>query len=159
MLLTWLQALGEVLAGVGALAAAFVAVFAIRRQVSASERALAAQAQATRDARDHERRLAAEDRLWARRADLYSRATLAMREHLDRPVDKAGKERPLADVSVMASLVGEAEILASSQAKDLLNEFVYDDPDRNEKINLWAEFQILARRELTAAEDPSLRAI
>ncbi|WP_433286559.1 hypothetical protein [Micromonospora sp. CA-244673] len=157
MLLNWLQELGGLLSGLGALAAAFVAVFAIRRQEAASERALAAQAQATRDAREHERRLAAEDRLWARRADLYARTTLAMREYLNRPVDELGRETPLADVPLMASLAGEAEILASAQAKDAINEFVYDDPGYDDKVNIWAEFQILARRELMGSEDPTLR--
>lgn len=148
-MLVWLQGIGGLFSGLGALTAAFVAVFAIRHQESASIRALAAQAQATRDAREHERSLATDERLWLRRADLYARITLAMREQVERFVEEGKWEEPLAEVPVMASLVSEADILASSEAKGLLNEFVYRDMDMETKIGVWTVFQNTARRELT----------
>ncbi|WP_146763121.1 hypothetical protein [Micromonospora noduli] len=151
-MLEWMQAIGGLAASFAAVA---VAVFAIRRQEASSVRALDAQAEATRVARVHQREVASADRLWARRADLYGRVSLAMREHLDRPKDESGNELPLSEVPLMANLSSEAEILASSRTRDLIAEFVYGDPDRDEKINIWSEFQWSARRELAGGRaDP-----
>ncbi|WP_146763040.1 hypothetical protein [Micromonospora noduli] len=113
-MLEWMQAIGGLAASFAAVA---VAVFAIRRQEASSVRALDAQAEATRVARVHQREVASADRLWARRADLYGRVSLAMREHLDRPKDESGNELPLSEVPLMANLSSEAEILASSRTR------------------------------------------
>src|SRR6266568_551578 len=80
---TWISVLG----GLGAIAAALVAVFAIARQEMASRRALDAQTLATRQVLEHERQLAMEERLWNRRADLYARIAQIMRQHSESSVE------------------------------------------------------------------------
>ncbi|MEH0938327.1 hypothetical protein [Micromonospora psammae] len=142
-MLAWIEAAGGLLSAIGALAAAFVAVFALRRQESANIRALAAQAQATNDARDHERRLALDERVWNRRVDLYIRLADAMREHLH-------VEGDLGDVPLLASLVSEADILASQEVRDLLGQFMFGNPDVQTKIDLWDRMVTAARKELVA---------
>lgn len=133
----------------GAVATVFVAVFAIRRQESANARALDAQAQATREAREHERCLLFEERMWNRRADLYARISLTLRRYVDQPpTDPDGEPMSAADVVELADLVSEAEMLASKPLADLLNQFMYDNPDADRQLDIWGTFQNAAREEL-----------
>ncbi len=144
-----ISALGVILGGIGAVATVFVAVFAIRRQESANARALDAQAQATREAREHERRLLFEERMWNRRVGLYARISLALRRYVEQPpTDIDGEPIPAADVVDLADLVSEAEMLASEPLADLLNQFMYDNPDDDKQLDIWGTFQNAARNEL-----------
>jgi hypothetical protein len=144
-----ISALGSVLGGLGAIAAVFIAVFAIRRQEAANTRALNAQAQATREAREHERRLLLEERMWNRRVDLYARISLAMRRYVEQPpTGPDGKPVTAADVAELADLVSEADMVASKSLADLLEQFMYDNADSDTQLELWNTFQHDARAEL-----------
>lgn len=144
-----LSALGSVLGGLGAIAAVYVAVFAMRRQEAANVRALKAQAEATREAREHERRLLLEERMWNRRVDLYSRISLAMRRYVEQPpADRYDKPVPAADVTELADLFSEADMIGSRPLADVLDQFMYDSPDCDEQLELWSRFQHAARVEL-----------
>lgn len=151
-MLNWIQSFGDLLAGLGALSAAFVAVFAIRSQQASNVRALAAQADATDRARHQQDRLNADQRLWTRRADLYVRITSAMGTYVRDESPRGEQRLHLGDVADMSNLASEADIFASPEARDLINEFVYDDPRIERKIDIWAEFQAVARVELTAGD-------
>jgi len=135
--------------GMGAVATVFVAVFAIRRQESANARALDAQAQATREAREHERCLLFEERMWNRRVDLYARISLALRRYVEQsPASPDGEPISAADVLELADLVSEADMLASKPLADLLSQFMYDNPDVDRQLDIWDRFQNAARDEL-----------
>jgi hypothetical protein len=126
----------------GTVATVFVAVFAMRRQESANARALDAQAQATREAREHER-------MWNRRVDLYARISLALRRYVEQPpANPDGEPMSAADVAELADLLSEADMLASKPLADLLNQFMYDNPDDDRQLDIWAAFQNVARDEL-----------
>jgi len=156
------SALGAILGGMGAVATVFVAVFAIRRQESANARALDAQARATREAREHERRLLFEERMWNRRVDLYARISLALRRYVEQPpTDPDGEPMSAADVVELADLVSEADMLASKPLADLLNQFMYDNPDADRQLDIWGTFQNAARDELEVdrLQRPSKRGI
>jgi len=112
-------------------------------QESASARALEAQAQATRDAFEYQRVVAMEERLWNRRADLYARTVKAMRDHVD-----GGGDSPDSTKSpVLTNLASEADIMASAEARDIINDFVYS-ASPGEQIDMWDSFQHVARTEL-----------
>jgi hypothetical protein len=144
-----ISALGSILGGLGALAAVFVAVFAIRRQEAANARALDAQAQATREAREHERRLLLEERMWNRRVDLYAHISLALRRYVEQPpTDPSGTPLSAPDIVELADLVSEADMLASKPLADLLNQFMYDNPDDDRQLEIWNTFKNAARAEL-----------
>ena len=144
-----ITALGSVLGGLGAIAAVFVAVFAIRSQEAANVRALDAQARATHEAREHERRLLLEERMWNRRVDLYARISLAMRRYVEQPpTGPDSKPFPAADVTELVDLVSEADMVASKSLADLLDQFMYDYPDNDTQVELWNTFQHDARAEL-----------
>jgi hypothetical protein len=144
-----ISALGAILGGMGAVATVFVAVFAIRRQESANARALDAQAQATREAREHERCLLFEERMWNRRVDLYARISLALCRYVEQPpANPDGEPISAADVVELADLVSEADMLASKPLADLLNQFMYDNPDADRQLDIWGTFQNAARNEL-----------
>lgn len=53
-----------------------------------------------------------------------------------------------ADVLGLVNLVSEAEMLASKPLTDLLNQFVYDNPDSDRQLEIWNTFQYSARVEL-----------
>lgn len=66
-----------------------------------------------------------------RRVDLCARISLALRHYAERPpTDRDGKAVPTADVARLADLVSEADMLASQPLADLLNEFMYDGPEK-----------------------------
>jgi hypothetical protein len=133
----------------GAVATVFVAVFAIRRQESANARALDAQAQATREAREHERCLLFEERMWNRRVDLYARISLGLRRYVEEPpADPDGELMSAADIVELADLISEADMLASKPLADLLSQFMYDNPDADGQLDIWGRFQKAAREEL-----------
>jgi hypothetical protein len=142
-----ISALGGILGGLGAVATVFVAVFAIRSQEAANARALDAQAQATREAREHERRLLHEEHMWNRRVDLYARITLALRHYVEQsPTDPEGKPMSAADVVELADLVSEADMLASEPVADLLNQFMYNNADNATQLDIWDTFRAAAGR-------------
>jgi hypothetical protein len=90
-----------------------------------------------------------EDRLWNRRVDLYARINLALRRYIEQPpTSPDGKFVYAADVAELASVVSEATMLASEPLADLLNQFVYDNPDSERELDIWATFQRAARAEL-----------
>jgi hypothetical protein len=45
-------------------------------------------------------------------------------------------------------LVSEADMLASAPLADLLNQFVYDNPDSERQLEIWNTFLNVARAEL-----------
>jgi hypothetical protein len=144
-----ISALGAILGGMGAVATVFVAVFAIRRQESANARALDAQAQATREAREHERCLLFEECMWNRRVDLYARISLGLRRYVEQPpADPDGELMSAADIVELADLVSEADMLATKPLADLLSQFMYDNPDADRQLDIWGRFQKAARDEL-----------
>jgi hypothetical protein len=149
-----ISALGAILGGMGAVATVFVAVSPYgaksqRTHERTSARALDAQARATREAREHERRLLFEERMWNRRVDLYARISLALRRYVEQPpANPDGDSMSAADVVELADLVSEADMLASKPLADLLNQFMYDNPDDDRQLDIWGTFQNAARDEL-----------
>ena len=53
-----------------------------------------------------------------------------------------------ADVVELADLVSEADMHASKPLADLLNQFMYDNPDADRQLDIWGTFQNAARDEL-----------
>ena len=90
-----------------------------------------------------------EDRVWNRRVDLYARISLALRRYVEKPpTGPDGKPMSAADVLGLVNLVSEADMLASKPLADLLNQFVYDNPDSDRQLEIWNAFQYSARSEL-----------
>jgi hypothetical protein len=133
---------GEMLSLIGAGLTAAVAIVAILMQHAGSRRALTAQEDVARKFREHERRLTLDQRIWDRRIDLYTRITHTMRDHLHSPLTEV-MESPK-----FASLISEADLLASPQTRDTLNRYVYDNADTQKRIDLWGEFVNVVRAEL-----------
>ncbi|WP_329484234.1 hypothetical protein OG555_18975 [Kribbella sp. NBC_01484] len=139
-----------------------VAVFALVIQWHSNRRALEAQATESREGRQHAEKLALaehesalamarEERLWTRRADLYTRMLEAVRSRVEDP-GAVKSERP-EDDSNLTSLAAEAYVLASSEVQDDFNRFVYDNVDREDQVDIWAELQIAVKRELGIPRD------
>jgi hypothetical protein len=102
-----------------------------------------------------------EDRLWNRRVDLYARISLALRRYVEQPpTGPDGKPVSAADTAELANLVSEATMLASEPLADLLNQFMYDNPDSDRELEIWGTFQRAARAELDVdqRQQPSTRA-
>lgn len=133
--------IAEWLAGVAAMSTAAVAVVA-----------LLVQARSTRDARAHDVAQAHEQRVWARRADLYARILEAVRQHIEEP-DPI--RIPTVDDPRLTRLVAEADVFASERVRELVSLFVYDDPEN--KVDIWVELQIAARAELLGQDDEGSR--
>ena len=101
------------------------------------------------DERAHSAAQLQEDRVWNRRVDLYARISLALRRYVERPpTGPDGKPMWAGDVVGLVNLVSEADVLASEPLADLLNQFVYDNPDSDRQLEIWNEFQHAARAEL-----------
>jgi hypothetical protein len=152
-------------AAIGTVAVAVVAVgvalFAERRaglrlreehersnQLIAEERA--SHAREIEQERAHAAAQLQEDRLWNRRVELYARINRALHRYIEQP--PTGPDgRPLAapEVPGLAHLVSEADMLASKPLADLLNQFVYDNPDNDRQLDIWNKFQWSARAELS----------
>jgi hypothetical protein len=89
------------------------------------------------------------DRVWHRRVDLYARTSLAMRRYIEQPpTGPDGEPMSAPDLLELADLVSEATMLASKPLVDLLDEFMYDYPDADRQLEIWGEFQDVARAEL-----------
>jgi hypothetical protein len=90
-----------------------------------------------------------EDRVWNRRVALYARVNLALRRYVEQPpTGPDGTEVPATDVVGLVNLVSEADMLASAPLADLLNQFVYDNPDSDRQLEIWNTFLNAARAEL-----------
>jgi hypothetical protein len=77
-----------------------------------------------------------------------------MRDHLELPTDGAGAEIHAGEVPVLAALASEAEIVASREANDIFQQYVYDSGSTEDRIDRWADFTILARQELVGGFPP-----
>jgi hypothetical protein len=131
---------------------------ALHAKEIAEERALAdkrlAEQFAHSDARLAEERVHSaaqllEDRTWNRRVDLYARISLALRRYVEQPpTGPDGKPMSAADVVALVNLVSEADMIASEPLTDLLNQFVYDNAESDEQLEIWGAFQQAARVEL-----------
>ena len=144
MLTEWLAAT----AAVGATIVAVVSIVVGRR---GNAEALAAQAEEMRRSRDHERALAHDDRLWHRRSDLYARIVEAVQAQ----VEQDSPEVNTPQHPTLTRFIAEADVLASPKMRDLIGEFVYNDPPPEEKIDLWVELQSQARLELVGDREPA----
>ncbi|WP_157979780.1 hypothetical protein [Kribbella monticola] len=139
-----------------------VAVFALVIQRRTHREALEAQAVESREGRrlaemvaredrEHALAMAREDRLWAQRADLYSRIVEAMRSRVEDRTD--GPSVPPSDDPGLTSLVTQAQVLASTAVRELLNEFVYADAGYDDQVNIWDNMQTLVKHELGIPRD------
>jgi hypothetical protein len=129
----WLGAIGGLIGGLGAVGAACVAVVAITRQGRSSQAAMRAQSEATRQAMAHERTLAHEDRLWQRRAELYTQVMRPITEvHAEKTRDIIGDitmytdPRPdaMTRYEEVLALRPQVQVLASFPVRRLVQEWV-----------------------------------
>lgn len=98
-----------------------------------------------------------EDRMWSQRVDLYARISLALRRQVEQPpTSPDGRPVPTADVVALVNLVSESDMIASEPLADLLNQFVYDNPDSDEQLEIWGTFHSLrAELDVDRTQQPS----